>query len=338
MANGSIVFKIFLRGRFRVESANGHELKVSSAKAQGLLALLATEDGMARSRVWLQDKLWSDRQPEHGSGSLRQVLAQLRKAFGKHADVLCTDRRLVGLDRTRVEIDRAGSGEFLEGIDIRDQEFEAWLTQMRSHGSSVETDPPIHRGMTSFRRFNQTARRALVVEYISETGSALGSIEMRFGDMLHRSLRELVDFEPRQRAQAAPSVGTMTLTVHAFDGGEGRLGIRIALYQGLGESPNWADSAIEQFGDAASDFGLAHLNLCHRAGEALSELLTRPLRDEAEKVDANALAGSGLRKMFSMRREGFEEAGRLFDTAYELRPRGLYLAWRAQLAVIDFMA
>jgi hypothetical protein len=87
--------------------------------------------------VWLQDKLWSDRDAEQGSASLRQCLRRLRASMGKHADCLVTGCGWIGLDPVRVEVrtqaqSRHDAVEFLEGLDIADPEFEDWLRDQRS--------------------------------------------------------------------------------------------------------------------------------------------------------------------------------------------------------------
>ena len=101
-------------------------------KSQALLALLATAPGYRRSRVWLADKLWSDRDAERADGSLRQALSEIRRTLGGAAGTLCADRRNVWLAaQTVVDID-GDDGTFLEGIDVRDPEWEDWLRIQRS--------------------------------------------------------------------------------------------------------------------------------------------------------------------------------------------------------------
>ena len=331
MENTHSEFTFHLDGRFRIEAATGEEIPISSAKACGLLALLATEKTLTRHRIWLQDKLWSDRAPQQGAGSLRQVLVQIRHAFGEAADILYADRTIVRLDAGRISVCRSGDGEFLEGIDIRDQEFTTWLSTMRSgQAECAVVVPPAP--FESPRK-----RRELIIEHFNQLDGPLGILEMRFGDILHRSLREVVEFAPMQSRDAAPKPGTLVLALQAFEAGEGHTGLRASIYEGQSAGPYWADSAVGESPVADREFGLEHLNLCHKICGALSELLTRPIVGSADEMDANFLVGKGLREMFSMRRDGLTAAGQLFDKAYEINPRGLYLAWKSQLAVIDFI-
>ncbi|MFO1143970.1 MAG: hypothetical protein U1E59_16645 [Amaricoccus sp.] len=130
-----------LLGPLRLRDAAGTELTPRGRKSQGLLALLGLSPGLRRSRTWLQDKLWSDRAPVQASGSLRQCLTEIRTSLGRHVDCLRTDRGWVALDPERVHViadrDRPSARdlEFLEGLDIRDAEFEHWIRDQRMHHS-----------------------------------------------------------------------------------------------------------------------------------------------------------------------------------------------------------
>ena len=126
-----------LAGPFRLRDAQGADLTPRSRKAQGLLALLGTSPGLRRSRAWLQDKLWSDRGAEQGAASLRQCLTEIRAILRDHLDCLRAESGWIALDPGRVEVNSAlpdqdtGDVEFLEGLDIRDPEFEHWLRDQR---------------------------------------------------------------------------------------------------------------------------------------------------------------------------------------------------------------
>lgn len=328
--------RIFLTGRFRVEGESGLDVTPQSAKAQGLLALVATDSRMTRGRAWLQDKLWSESEAEKGAGSLRQALVHIRRSFGADAGVLASDRQIVRLDPTRIELDRTTPGEFMEGIDIRDPEFEAWLSLMRSAGAGSLGVPEarlISRALPETRR----PMRELVIETVNDPTSRLGVVETQFGDAVCRSLHEMFLVKAKRSRPGSVRPGTLALGIHAFDAGGGRLGLRIAVHDGAGEGSPWAESTVGPQPDSRVGFGLDHLNLSHRVTVALVDLLARPVTDNLHDADANFLAGTALRKMFSMRRGTLDEADQLFMDAYVLEPRGLFLAWRAQLAVIRFV-
>lgn len=137
-----IAFQMFLFGPFTVQGQDGSDLTPKSRKSRAILAMLAVAPRGSRSRVWLRDKLWSDRGEDQASASLRQALLDIRTALGPQAArALAADKHTVSLDLDCVLVDalEAAKGEggvgatenFLEGIDVRDPEFEEWLTLER---------------------------------------------------------------------------------------------------------------------------------------------------------------------------------------------------------------
>ncbi|MEP3331373.1 hypothetical protein [Sedimentitalea sp.] len=331
-------YQIYLDGRFRLEGPGGREIRVSSAKASGLLALIATEKTLTRHRVWLQDKLWSERGSGHGAGSLRQVLVQIRRLLGDDQDILYSDRTLVGLNPDRIRVHWTGSEEFLAGIDVRDPEFESWLAVMRSKSvpsaSGAAIPPSIGAKAASPRSARSGQVPRLAIECSGDPSSVLGIAELHFGDVLRRSMRDFVDFEPEAERGKALGPGASVLAIHAHSADDG-ICMRVAIRRDAASGADWADSATDEHLPGNREFGLKHLNLCHKACQALTHLFERQVEGTVTEADANFLAAAGLRKMFAMRRDGLAEAGALLDQAYEVRPRGLYLAWRAQLAVIN---
>jgi tetratricopeptide (TPR) repeat protein len=138
-------YRMYLIGPFAITDPEGKVLTPKSQKSQAILAMLAVSLRGSRSRVWLRDKLWSDRPEDQASASLRQALLDIRKCLGDARDILVADKNTVSLrmDRIRLDIDEilteghtAGNDElaaehFLEGVDVRDPEFEEWLTLER---------------------------------------------------------------------------------------------------------------------------------------------------------------------------------------------------------------
>lgn len=145
MAQRQVALRLFLFGPFTVLAADGRDLTPASRKACAILAMLAVAPRGTRSRLWLRDKLWSDRGEDQASASLRQALLDIRRALGPEAAVaLAADKNTISLDLAAVEVDallvldpaqrQAAPPEtehFLEGIDVRDPEFEEWLTLER---------------------------------------------------------------------------------------------------------------------------------------------------------------------------------------------------------------
>lgn len=142
---------IFLFGPPAILDRSCNQLTPKNQKSKAVVAMLALAPRGSRSRVWLRDKLWSDRSEDQASASLRQALLDIRKSFGPdYKDILIADKYSVALDLSRVRVDatqiieQAECGEFsrsdgqrdvsehlLEGFDICDPEFESWLTLER---------------------------------------------------------------------------------------------------------------------------------------------------------------------------------------------------------------
>lgn len=130
-----------LIGPLRLLRHDGTDVTPRGAKAQGLLALLGVSPGLRRSRAWLKDKLWSDREEEQASASLRQVLSLLRRGVATEAPWLVSQGHWVVLDGSQVtvalhpapgDVEISGEpSEFCEGLDIADPEFEDWIRDQR---------------------------------------------------------------------------------------------------------------------------------------------------------------------------------------------------------------
>lgn len=156
MKNGEDVatrrVQMCLLGAFALIGPDGKNITPTGQKAQALLALVATSEHGVRSRVWLCDKLWSDRESEQAFANLRQALRHIRKCLGRYADVIEADRTSIRIRLDLIEVDVLAltegrssqlegtallrdsiDADFLEGIDIRDPEFEEWLTTERSY-------------------------------------------------------------------------------------------------------------------------------------------------------------------------------------------------------------
>ena len=124
--------EIKLGAQVVVTDDNGTDLTPRGQKEVALLAILALSPEMRRPRLWLQDKLWSDRFAEQGAMSLRRALANIRKSFGPTRAALCADNRAVWLVqgvRIRQNTNIAAA-DFLAELSIADPEFEQWRLEM----------------------------------------------------------------------------------------------------------------------------------------------------------------------------------------------------------------
>lgn len=157
--------KIFLSGPLQILCDDGRDATPSGTKARALLALVLLSKNTVRSRVWLQDKLWSGSSPAQGGASLRKELSKLKKHFKSFGiDFLDIGRETVSISLDLVEVDLFEEhvfperDELLEGLDVGDPEFEDWLTLERQAYWDIELDVEKSGGPSFYKR--STARWA----------------------------------------------------------------------------------------------------------------------------------------------------------------------------------
>ncbi len=177
-----------LLGRFRAE-VGSRPVDVAGKKAQALLAYLAMPPGRRHSRAQLSSLLWADMDDERARHNLRQCVSALRRVLGDgviagDGDTLYLDPQLVDVDVASLEradaeaVKRAGHGELLEGLSLREDPFEEWLADERSRLKRLTCD---RLGETAAARAAagavdeamELARRQLAVDPASEEGHRL---------------------------------------------------------------------------------------------------------------------------------------------------------------------
>lgn len=131
--------EISLFGACAVRSARPGGFEITGAKHKALFVLLATAPFGRRTRPFLQETLWGTACYDTGRQSLRRALSDIKQIMGdSFADVLTSTNSDLTLDLSRVSfIGRPGSGEFLEGINIREEGFNRWLGAMRLNPEQV---------------------------------------------------------------------------------------------------------------------------------------------------------------------------------------------------------
>jgi DNA-binding SARP family transcriptional activator len=183
-------FRIALLGGFEVSDTSGVPLKLSTRKAQGLLAYLASRAGVECERDVLAGLFWGNRDDDHARNSLRQTLFLLRRVTEPmHPQLLNITNHTVAVDPGAVEIDvraferwsRAGDpdalqqasdlyrGDLLDGFSVSEAPFEEWLLQERERLREVAVDVlgrllQWQRGQGRLEGAIRTARRLLILE------------------------------------------------------------------------------------------------------------------------------------------------------------------------------
>lgn len=328
--------RVFLNGRFRIEASDGTDLTPRGAKDCGLIALLVTSRSGERTRPWLQSKLWSDRGAEQAANSLRQSVVKIRKALGPYQEALYSTRQCVGLDMSKLEVHTATGEEFLEGIDIRDEAFEDWLRLQRSgHGGDVAplvVSPPLAE-----RAIAPPEHLTIKVGTLgSEAGSAQW-ISNIIADMVSWTVSESYDIKVTQTQPAAPSEKSWQVTIDCALGPDDSFLVRLELRDLFSGHSLWSMHRTfvgqnENVSEHQEVIGLVQ-ELVHSLGDCLMKSLS----ETALLQRPDALCALGIQKLFSMESRQIGEADTLFSQAYDLKPRGLYLAWRAHVREIELV-
>lgn len=324
--------KLFLCGTFRLENAQGDRVDLNSAKAQGLIALLATSTKGERNRIWLQSKLWSDRAPEQASGSLRQTLTYLRKVLTPNGVVLETGRHRIALDMNLLDVILSGDGEFLEGIDVKDQEFESWLgierqKQTAGHGK--------HHTVSVRSNRQDNGQWAIAILPQAKGESLNRWFEGLFSDTLSRSLREV--FSAPITVDAAPRVTAhlFTVSVESFSPATEAITMRVVLNHPAMHHQLWSGHCTIRGKGAPPIDHPDLLRLVNEMIERLSDYLILQGLKDGEFENPDVMCRQAIRSLFTMVPDRLVEADKKFKQAYDIQKRGLYLGWRAQLKAIQ---
>jgi DNA-binding SARP family transcriptional activator len=164
-------FHIRLLGGLGITAADGTDVTPPGKKLRALIAFLSLQPGKTWPRGQLTALLWGDRDEEQARGSLRQVLAELRRNLGEPSPLLA-DRETVALDAAFFNVDAvefarlaaAGElesaaqlyrGELLDGLHLSDAGFADWLLveRTRLHDLGIDVLARLAVSQNGRRRF-----------------------------------------------------------------------------------------------------------------------------------------------------------------------------------------
>lgn len=336
--------KIHLVGPFRVESADGEDLTPRGRKACALLAILALSATRSRSRACLQDKLWSDRAPEQGSASLRQALSEIRKSLGRYRDCLQSDLRVVSLTRDRVGVDletldlaalareqRHDPPRLLEDLDLRDPEFEHWLRDQRmSFEQELESAPdgvqpaaPMIEATPAQHSAEALRPWVRIAPPQTSSGESGAFVAHLVGQTIASGIAERGGIEIREHPCDLPGIEIRVDVLPLPQA----MCILVALVSAHSQVQLWSGTQ-----SIPSDPGFLIdspqlLKLTNQAIDIATLHLGKMLSDRPETC-ATTFALSAVEKMFRLDCRELDKADDLLGKAYELDPRGIFLAWR----------
>ncbi len=338
---------LIISGPLRALDATEEDCTPSGKKAQGLLALLALAPGHRRPRRWVEDKLWSTRGAEQAGASLRQTLSEIRRSFGR--GVVEADRTSVWLDPETVRIVTLDDpqADLLEGIDVRDPEFEIWLRQERARhgrGHSALSDGTMLVPSDGFAEIARPARsgisiRGRTVEVGPEAGSDLAAmLGTVMTDRIGQGISEQVSAWLEAARDPSGSGTTADLEVECSFAAHGPASaVLIRVVHGATKRVLFSrlyriESVIDEIETGAI--------VSQAAFEATERVLAQlPLAAGVARAENRAagLMRLALTRTFGFSGPGLVEADRLMAQAHEADPLGVHLAWRAFFRTVQLI-
>ncbi len=341
---------LYCLGPLRLVDPEGGDRTPRGRKAQGVLALLARAPNYKRPRTSLQDKLWSDRPKSQGAASLRQALAEIRKAMRTHASALRTDGMMVALDPNQITVEDVPADydwsrvELFEGLDIVDPEFEDWLRDER-RGVKVRRSLPSQvstNGVPQSRVAEGQTKRVDTFRLIIKAQPATASYDEallgeNLADVLAKTIADQSALEVVEEdlykcngTEASPAESGLSIrsTVSSDAAGSTwRLAVTDAARgQIVGAAGSRMDGDLKRPLESPAVLReinrLAHLALSNvDYGEQSAD----------ERFVAMKICRQAMSEVFKLSRESLLLADQLFERAFAICPRGIYLAWRAFL-------
>ena len=324
-----------LFGPFRAMLGGEGDVTPKSAKAQALLALLATAPGYSRPRGFLQEKLWSDRAQGQAAASLRQALSELRRTIPDHADYLTITRKAVALNPERVATDLDtevdGRQEFLEGCEVRDPAFQAWLREQRS---MVTPGTPHASALTVMLPAKATAEapKAVVID-IEAGNTAVSEILVQiFSDAVEKSVCDHQAI-PFYRGSAPAGIEALVMPLHAEVVGN-TAWLRAGLQDHRTGRSYWSGKVTEVLRGAPPGESPDISRMVLDTAAAVVEHANPPISAHKEPDTPHALARSALHKIFSFDLATQLSADADLERAFEMDGSAVHLGWRVFLRMI----
>jgi len=323
-------FHVNLFGPFEVTALDGTVVHVPSKRGKALIAALATGRKGQRTRDWLQKLLWQGRGRSQSSASLRQELRLIRKSFD-NPEIVLSEHGILTLnpDLVSSNADRLQSGtdvaDFLEGLDLP-APFDAWLAQQRQQTGGV----PQAGGEGGTVLSEAAASTGEPIIYFRRDSSDEMMLEVAnevFQSQIEKGLTDLAPLDIRSTTSDLVAANHTLLKTQILESGHETL-LRVVM-PGAGAglqnwTAHWRGQTQLLLGCENEDL----LQLAYRAQEAAVDALTV---SEARKnrISASLLGFRALRSIFSMERSDLDQADIDLQRAYELMPKGVFLAWRA---------
>ncbi|MBP1849126.1 hypothetical protein [Rhizobium halophytocola] len=331
---------IRLFGPLAVMATDGEDLTPCGKKARALIALLATSPGYERHRRWLEDKLWSDRGPEQASASLRQTLSEIRRTLKGYDHLITIDRNTVRLSAAHVvtdledaELHALEGRDFLEGLDVRDPEFEEWLRLTRNHFAA-----PPSVAMPSVARPTSDTKIAIKCVSVSAETKIAGLIGEMLSNQIGQNLGEQLSAwcrtDTSETVERDPETSDIEVKCHVCEAQEHTAAFITTTY---GPHRQLLYSKAFQVSERSVDLFNSD-DLARAVFEATERTVYRlpsVVHAMSPTIEASRLVQMAVGKIFSFHAGELIEADRLLDQAYQLDANPAFLAWRALIRNIQ---
>lgn len=340
---------INLFGACIVRSAGQPAYEITGAKHRAMFALLATAPFGRRTRSFLQDTLWGTSTFDSGRQSLRRALSDIKAIMGADFERLLTvNNSEVALDLTAVHfIGRPGGGEFLEGLDIKDTEFNDWLRAIRHSPEqlyslySAATQPPPRSilpaiAVLPFRLIQGGADHAVLGDWLAEETCRSLSRSGLLAVISHLSARELSSTQlDLSRVRAALGVdyfvagslrvsgGQVALDADCVDAASGRI--------------LWTRQVTGSLGDFLAVHSQPVSELVRSVGQTIaSEAVAHVNGRSVASLDDHHLLVAGVGLMHQLRLASFARSRELIEEAIRRAPRAAEAhAWLGEWYVMS---
>jgi tetratricopeptide (TPR) repeat protein len=282
--------------------------------------------------------LWSDRDRQQGSDSLRQTLTIIRRSLGPYAHVLKADREKVALDpklfvvnferRGLIRVDEPDT-ELFADLSVNDGEFEDWIRDRRLEVAVTPPDAAMYINNHLLALNDSPA----VFFRCEGGGGSTGQLLRNVVSLTTASLLDIADFavfhefEQAMHGSARPlEKGISVLLATAYQFGQHRLHVTIAdlttarvfLAKGFPIHLNDDDHREVDIQSA-----------CAQTVEAILGVF-RSWNEKLKIPDCSAMLANRARSLlFRFDKASLTAADQQFRLAYEYAPRPQYLAWRA---------
>lgn len=324
-------FEIHICGQFRVTDPTGTDVTPKGAKSCAILALIATQDQFSRPRAWLQSILWPRSTAKAGMNSLRAELSKLDSHFAFAPGFFTRDRMTASLNPSQVKVicDPNDTQGFLASISVKESPFIEWRD-----GEQPKWLRPAITGMVmaDISGFQQN----LLCLFGSGTQDvSLRAAELSFMELAAVTLRDYCDVAILPKRPDGPVFGRYRVDVMATRGPDQTHILNMVLEDCLTSIAKWNASRRVPAGANPQQPDLGILALINQLAGQVCFAFSNPHNMPDELASAAGLASSAIHHIFSIESDGLAKADALLEQAYDMNPKGVYQAWRAQLLTIQ---